>query len=362
MGDRRTDAARLTESVIIRRDWPLVVRRARATDEAAVLAFASETWDGWDYIPHAWPVWLDATDGVMLVGCRPEDDRPVAVTRIAMVSPTDAWLEGIRVDPQVRGTEVAADLQVAELHWAAAQNASVIRYATSARNEGSHRLGARHGIELLFAYRNYWWSPDPDGEPHDPSAFDTDVRAEATALRKSVLNMLARDGRIAGKAEADRLWSVVSDSADFEAAHRLYEPRPWALGELTAQRFRRHVERGEVTFDGRAVAIVLGEQLPGEDSSLRLALLVGDVDGASEIADRVRMAAGDRTVRLRLAEGGSLIDDAHDRLISIGYRSGEWALDILGRPIDDAHPLPDVDPDRLVLSDAPAPLIKPLAF
>ncbi|MDL2334927.1 MAG: hypothetical protein QFC55_02705, partial [Chloroflexota bacterium] len=173
MGDSRTDAARIV------RDWPLVVRQARPTDKDAVLAFATTTWDGWDYIPHAWPVWLAARDGAVLVACGP-DDQPVAVTRIAMVSPTEGWWEGIRVDPRVRGMEVASDLQVAELRWSAAMGANVIRYATSARNEGSHRLGARHDVNLMFAYRNYWWSPQGDDDPHEPSAFDAAVRAEST--------------------------------------------------------------------------------------------------------------------------------------------------------------------------------------
>ena len=82
------------------RDWPLVVRRARADDQAAVLTFASRTWDGWDYIPNAWPHWLAAADGVLLVatagrapdGSPPRDadgteipaDRPIAVARVAM--------------------------------------------------------------------------------------------------------------------------------------------------------------------------------------------------------------------------------------------------------------------------------------
>ena len=254
-----------------------------------MLEFATATWDGWDYIPHAWPVWLAATDGVMLVACRPSDDQVVAVTRLAMMSPTEAWLEGIRVDPEVRGMDVAADLQVAELGWAAAQGANVIRYATSEHNEGSHRLGARHGIELLFEYRNYWWSHDPDNDPDEPSAFDPAVRAEATALRKRVLAALAADDRVAAAGDTDRLWEIVGGDAGFQAAQRLYEPRPWALGELTAQRFRQHVERGEViVFDDRAIAILLREQLAGEDSSLRLALLIGEVDGVVELLERLR--------------------------------------------------------------------------
>lgn len=351
-----------TEPALPRRDWPLVVRRARPEDEAAVVAFASDTWDGWDYIPNAWPVWLAAKDGVMLVAHRPDDERPVAITRIAMMSPTEAWLEGIRVDPALRGQDIASDLQVAELQWAAAQGASVIRYATSARNEGSHRLGARHGIELLFGLRNYWWSPDPDDDPDDPSAFDAKVREAATALRGRVLDSLATDGVVATAADGDRLWQFVAGDAGFIAAQQLYEPRPWALGELTAERFARHLERGEVITNGEtAVAILTRQQFAGEDSSLRLSLLIGEIDSVTGLLERLRATAG-KTVRFRLPEDAPQAQDAHDRLIAAGYRSPDFKLHILGRPIDSAHPIPDVEPNRVVLAEEPQPIPEPLAF
>ena len=370
MGHRPKDAERLSESTDLgaphvgarKRDWPLVVRRARADDKDAVLEFATATWDGWDYIPQAWPVWLAATDGVMLVACRPDSDRPVALTRVAMVSPTEAWLEGIRVDPAVRGMDVASDLQVAELRWAAAQGATVIRYATSAQNEGSHRLGARHGIELLFEYRNYWWSPDPGDDPDDPSGFDAQVRAEATGARQRILAAFAAHGRIAVAGDADRLWRIVANDAGFKAAQQLYEPRPWELGELTAQRFRQHVERGEViTFDDRGIAILLREQLASEDSSLRLALLAGQVDGVVVLLERLRDIA-DKTVRFRLPLGSPLDAAGHDRLAGAGYRGTDWELHILGRPIDSDHRVPEVDPTRLILAEEPTAVVVPLEF
>lgn len=357
MGDSRTDAARLSK-----RDWPLVVRRARESDKDAVLEFATSTWDGWDYIPQAWPVWLAATDGVMLVACRPSDDRPVAITRVALVSPTEAWLEGIRVDPEVRGMEVASDLQVAELLWVAGQGATVLRYATSARNEGSHRLGARDGIELLIAYRNYWWSPDTNVDPHEPSGFDAAIRDAATALCKRVLDALAAQGSVAKTADTERLWALLSADASFNAAQRLYEPRPWALGELTAQRFARHVERGEaISLDDRAVAILLREQLAGEDSALRLALLAGAADEVIGLVDQVRAIVG-KTFRFRLPLDSVLDAAVYDRLIGAGYRCGDWGLHILGRPMDSAHPLPQVDPRRLVLADEPRKILEPIDF
>jgi hypothetical protein len=256
---------------------------------------------------------------------------------------------------------VASDLQVAELRWAAAQGATVVRYATSERNEGSHRLGARDNIELLVAYRNYWWSPEA-GDPREPSAFDPEVRATSTALRGRVLDALAAEGSVAGAADADRLWESLSGSDSFRVAQRLYEPRPWAMGELTAQRFQRHVERGEViNFAERAHAILLREQLAGEDSSLRLALILGNPEGVVDFVGRLREIAGS-TVRFRLPVADELAAIAGDKLIRMGYQLGESQLHILGRPIDGDHPIPDVDPTKLTVADEPAAVIEPLVY
>jgi hypothetical protein len=52
----------------------------------------------------------------------------------------------------------------------------------------------------------------------------------------------------------------------------------------------------------------------------------------------------------------------HDRLIASGYRSPDFRLHVLGRQIGQGQPIPDVDPKRVLLSDAPAAVIKPLEF
>ena len=101
---------------------PIAVRRAQPADKEAVLSFATQTWDGWDYIPEVWDDWLVATDGVLLVATSQADDRPIALTRLAVLSDEEGWLEGIRVDPAVRGRGVATNLQIAELAWAHAHD------------------------------------------------------------------------------------------------------------------------------------------------------------------------------------------------------------------------------------------------
>lgn len=372
MGDRREDAPRLKPQ----RNWPIVVRRARADDESAVLTFASATWHGWDYVPRAWPVWLTADDGALLVGTvgQPTDGsapvdaqgetlevgRPIAITRVAMVSPTEAWLEGIRVDPLVRGLQVASDLQVAELQWVAAQQATVLRYATGSSNEASHKLGARDGIELLVEFATWGWSATGSLDDDDEeSAFDPEIRAATTARRRSLLAKLNAADMIATPADADILWARLDSDPTFNAGRRLYEPRGWAMQELTHHLFDRHVARGEVVSvagdQGSAVAVFVDEQLPAEDAALRVAVLAGDGPVALTLLNTMRELAGEG-IRLRLPPQAPLIRGREDAFRSAGWVSPDWKLHLLARPIDAAHPVPDVDPNRLLLADVPVPV------
>jgi GNAT superfamily N-acetyltransferase len=357
----------------------LVVRRATEADREQVLGFATRTWHDWDYIPNAWPVWLDAPDGAFLVGTvgEPSDGvaaglvdaegnalsvgEVVAITRVAMLSKTEAWLEGIRVDPRVRGMGVAADLQIAELHWVAAQNAEMLRYATGAANEASHRLGARNGIVVIARFRAWWWSATGSAEDDDdePSAFDRDVREEATARRQAALEQLAAAGLTVGAAGANQLWRMIENDPTFAAAQRLYEPRSWALQELTVELLHRHALRGEViAYGDNAAAILVSEQLPSEDSALRLALLVGDGSAAAELITRMHAAIG-QPFKFRVPVDAPMIN-GHDALFkAAGFVTPEWELHLLAREMDSDHPLPAADPGRVVLADAPAPVVPP---
>lgn len=359
----------------------MIVRRARAEDRPAVLDFASATFDGWDYIPRAWPLWLTADDGVLLVlvpgqppdRSQPVDHdgrpltigRPVAVARVAIVSPREAWLEGIRVDPRVRGMDVATNLQVAELQWAAAYGVSVVRYATGERNEGSHRLGARHGFGLLSVLRSFT-AGDSDlasrSDEGDASGFEAAARWAATAKRRKLLDALAAEGLVAGAGSRQRWWARVSADAVFRAGARLYEHRPWVLQELTEVAFAAHLERGEVLVladeaTGRwALAIIERETLPAEDVTLHLGLLCGDGELALRLAAAARVQAG-QPIRFRLpVQDLPAVRSYEAPSAAAGFEARESTLHILARPLDAENPPPEAsNRDLLLLGGLPPP-------
>jgi hypothetical protein len=287
-----------------------------------------------------------------------------------MVSPTEAWLEGIRVDPRVRGMGVAADLQVAELHWVQAQGATVVRYATGASNEASHRLGAKDDINLVARFRSWWWSPtgEPSDDEDEPSAFDPAIRRAATQRRQRALKLMTEAGMAVDPARDDvaKLWRRVDADPTFNAGERLFEARSWAMAELTESLFRRHVERGEVflardvdTDTGWALSILVAEQLPSEDSALRLSLLVGDGPATASMVDEIRRLTNE-VLRLRIPTDAPLIAGHEDAFKSVGFVSpDDWEMHILARKMTKNQPIPAANPARVVLAEAPERLTPP---
>ncbi len=75
---------------------PFVIRPARAADKQAVLAFCAHTFDWGDYLPEVWDEWLADARGQLLVATL--DEVPVGVAKVTLLTPGEAWLEGLRVN------------------------------------------------------------------------------------------------------------------------------------------------------------------------------------------------------------------------------------------------------------------------
>lgn len=336
---------------------PIAVRRARASDKGAVMAFASQTWDGWDYIPEVWDDWLVAQDGVLLVATTQADDRPIAVTRLTVLSSDEGWLEGIRVDPALRGRGVATNLQIAELAWANAHDLRVLRYLTGHGNEGSIKLGAHHGFAPIGDRRFHGRS----GDDHEG---DGDVRASD---RPATLRALEASGILlavdADDAAVEAVWRIVEADPTFRAGGRLYEDRPWAVQRLDRERFEAHVRAGEVLLDavGPAVAIMPGIVALAEDDRPHFATMVGDGHGALRLALAAEVAAG-RSIAVRMTDPAPMFDDpgVAEAWAAAGLGPREWATHLLERRLPPGEPLPTPEPEgALVLREPPARVAVP---
>jgi RimJ/RimL family protein N-acetyltransferase len=315
---------------------PIAVRRARASDRGAVLGFATRTFDGWDYIPEVWDEWITADEGVLLVATRPDEDRPIAVTRVVLLSGDEGWLEGIRVDPAVRGRGVATNLQIAELAWAHAHHLRVLRYMTDQGNEGSVRLGAHHGFAVIGDLRSHGRPRDDDG-PGD--RLGTLASLEAAGL---LVPMDADEPTI------EATWRIVELDATFRAGGRLYEDRPWAIQRLDRERFVAHVRAGEVLLDaaGPAVAIMPGIAALAEDDRPHFATVAGDGTGALRLAIAAEAAAGQGIV-LRLTDPAPMFEDPAvvEAWAAAGLGARQRVYHLLERRLPAGETLPRPEPD-----------------
>lgn len=127
------------------------VRPARPDDCAAVLAFCAQTWDFGDYIDRVWDRWLADPETDLLVAVDP-DDRPVGLGQVRRVTPDEAWLEGLRVDPAVRQRGLARLLAQTALDQARQRGARAVRFATLATNTPMHRLSPQLGFERVGGF------------------------------------------------------------------------------------------------------------------------------------------------------------------------------------------------------------------
>ncbi len=129
------------------------VRPARPEDREAVLAFSRQTWEWGDYIEYVWDEWLNNPQGRLFVATI--DGQPVGVTNIRMLNKTEAWLEGMRVDPSFRRHGIASALFHAQLAEARQRGATTIRLITEATNTTSIRLLERSSMNRVGAYVMY---------------------------------------------------------------------------------------------------------------------------------------------------------------------------------------------------------------
>lgn len=135
----------------------VVIRQARPEDREAVLAFCAHTWDWGDYIQYVWDEWLNNPAGQVLVALI--DDRPVAMLHIQMLNETEAWQEGMRVDPAYRRQGLARLLATEAAAEAMRRGARTIRLMTESTNIASINMMEQSHGRRVGAFAPYTAPP-----------------------------------------------------------------------------------------------------------------------------------------------------------------------------------------------------------
>jgi GNAT superfamily N-acetyltransferase len=129
------------------------VRPARPEDRDTVLAFCQKTWEWGDYIEYVWDEWLNNPQGKLFVATK--DGQPVAVANMRMLNKTEAWFEGMRVDPAFRQHGIASALFEAQLAEAKHRGATTARLITESTNTAAIRLLETSFMNRIGAYTIY---------------------------------------------------------------------------------------------------------------------------------------------------------------------------------------------------------------
>ena len=123
-------------------------RRARPSDKGAVEALCAKIWDGDDYIPRCYDEWVADQAGELTL-CFVED-QVAGLSKLTWLGPGEAWLEGLRKDPDISVKGLGAALCRRYLRRLAhSDGLRSIRFSTYFENLASIKINEAIGFECI---------------------------------------------------------------------------------------------------------------------------------------------------------------------------------------------------------------------
>lgn len=198
----------------------ITIRPATADDRDAIAAFTENTFAWGDYVADAFEWFIEQPAALTIVAVDAAD-RPIAMSRARMVSPTEAWFHAVRVHPDHRGRGIAGDLADTLADWAAGGGALVGRVLIESWNEPSIRhvkkIGFRKVADVARGTKPIGdASPNPDGN----------------GGRRVPSTLRARPAHAADAAPAFSSWSV----GELGRVMRGLAGGQWSFARLTVDR------------------------------------------------------------------------------------------------------------------------------
>jgi len=190
------------------------VRTARHDDYDDIVDMTSDVWADRamaDYIPDVFHDWVDDDGPDRKTLVVDVDGHAVGIAQAVILTETEAWFQGMRVDSEYRGKGLGSLLTDHLIKWAADAGASVGRSMVFSWNEAGLGQSLAAGFEAVTSFR--WAHP----EPRDETPEMTVGNDPATAWR---------------------YWQE-SDGRDVLSGLALDSGESWALSTLTRERLDR---------------------------------------------------------------------------------------------------------------------------
>jgi ribosomal protein S18 acetylase RimI-like enzyme len=198
----------------------ITIRPGRIEDVEQVRSFTEDTFAWGDYVGRDFPTWLDRPDEVAIVAAD-EEDSPVAVARVGLLSDAEAWLSGARVHPQHRRQGIGSVMNDFGVDWSRERGAKVVRLATEETNTAARaqveKLGYRAVARFALAVRAI--------ESKAPPSAGTGSNGGRRLTGTERLDL-------APSAEADPAYLVWSTGDQARVAHQLFPADGWSFRRL----------------------------------------------------------------------------------------------------------------------------------
>lgn len=146
------------------------VRTARHDDYDDVVELTGDVWPDRamsDYIPDVFRDWVDADGPDRKTLVVDVDGQAVGLCQAVMLTETEAWFQGMRVDPAYRGKGFGSLLTERLVEWAADAGAEVGRNMVFSWNEAGLGQSLAAGFEPVTSFRFAY--PEPRGETPEMS-------------------------------------------------------------------------------------------------------------------------------------------------------------------------------------------------
>ncbi len=263
----------------------VVIRQARAEDREAVLAFCAHTWDWGDYIERVWDEWLHNPAGLLLVALM--GDQPVGLLHMQMLNETEAWQEGMRIDPAYRKQGIAKQMSMEASAEAMRRGATVVRLLIESTNVPSISMAEQSHSRRVSVFAPYIAMPVTSTPQHNYS------------LDQPVLATLA---------DLDEIIAYLNVSNIFPAVGGLYYAGFTACS-ISDTLLKAKIQAGQVyvlhrweRLDGLAIVEPRGEETDRH-------LFIGYIDGTTESISLIAYALRRILPELGLAQVRAAVPD-----------------------------------------------------
>ena len=248
----------------------LVIRPACAEDRTALEAIAAQIWDGEDYLPRVFDVWLADPQGRFFVA--ELHGQVIGAAKISRLAEGEWWLQGLRVDPAFQGQGIGRALHHFLTNQVRQHGAGEVRFSTASVNVAVHRLAAETGFRRELV---------------------------CVLLHAAALGAPPHGWRVLPREALPRVWAWLQRSARFEQACRSLEWN-WTFYRITqpllSERLAAGLVYGWLPEGAKALGgvVVLNPAQPSDDAPPALKIGYLDVPDATltEAARDIRRLAG----------------------------------------------------------------------